>query len=131
MTTEEWSRVRKALTQLGNIVTMKIDGYKVQVQLERISTYRNAIAIYVDGTFKGKWLTEDCEERRRFIQMRKKSLWTPKKLKELGISKKEQKKWLAEKYVYYQPTWTSFGALRGHLIGNNENIELMKISWED
>lgn len=130
MTKEEWSRVRNALTMLNNPITLKIDGYEVTVALVRVSAMKNAIAIYVNGKFQGKWMVEDCEERRRFIQKRTKSFFTPKKLKEMGIPKKEHRGYLKEKYEYYQIHWTSFGGLKAHLIQNDESIELVKIEGE-
>jgi hypothetical protein len=31
------------------------------------------------------------------------------------------------KYTTYQPAWSSFGALKRHLIANNKSIELVSI----
>lgn len=128
MTKDEWKRVQEALTSLMNKVELKIDGYDITVCLLRVSAYKNSIALYVNGVFKGKWLMEDCEERRRFVQMRKRSIFTAKDVK--GLSKKAQKEMLSKKIEYYQNMWTSFGGLRGHLTRNNESIELVSISFE-
>ena len=130
MTKQEWQRVQKALMDINNKVVLNIDGYEVTVVLVRVSTMKNAIAIYVNGHFKGKWLIEDCDERRRFVQKRTKSLYTSKELIKIGIHKKEHKNYLKQKYQYYKTHWESFGGLRGHLIRNNESIELVEIAWE-
>lgn len=131
MTKEEWVQVEKALQSLYSIVELKIDGYKVALRLERLDTYKNAITVYINGEFKGKWLMEECEERRRFLRKREKSLITQKQKKDLNkLSKKfrkEHEEWFNRSYVYYEPWWTSFNSLRKHLIKENESIELVKI----
>lgn len=128
MTKSEWERMHKALTSLMNAVKLKVDGYEVSFALVRVGTYKNAIVVYVNDVFKGKWLCEDCEERRRFIQKREKSLYKQSEVKKLP--KKMQKEMLSRKYEYYQTHWTSFGALKKHLLENNEEIELISIGWE-
>ncbi|MEA4825057.1 MAG: hypothetical protein VB130_00250 [Clostridium sp.] len=131
MTKEEWVKVEKALQSLYSIVELKIDGYKVALKLERLDTYKNAIAVYINGEFKGKWLIEECEERRRFLRKREKSLITPKQRKDLNKLpkkfRKEHEEWFNRSYVYYEPWWNSFNSLKRHLISENESIELVKI----
>ena len=34
--------------------------------------------VYVDGEIRGKWITEDCEIRRKFFQKHRRSLLTRK-----------------------------------------------------
>lgn len=88
--------------------------------------------IYISGQFQGKWLTEDCEERRRFCQKKTRSLLNAKeKASFRKLSKREQKEFSKEyhnfEYESFSPQWTSFGALKKHLVANNKNIELVKI----
>lgn len=128
MSKDEWKRVQKALKSLTNIVKLEIDGYEVALVLVRVGTYKNAIAIYVNGVFQGKWLVEDCEERRRFIQKRERCLYKQSEVKKLP--KKMQKEMLSRKYEYFQSHWSSFGALKKHLLENNENIEPIRIGFE-
>lgn len=131
MTKEEWSQVEEALKSFYSIVEMKVDEYKVSLRLERLDTYSNRIAIYVNGEFKGKWLIEDCEERRRFLRKREKSLITAKQKKDLNkLPKKfikEHEEWFNRSYVYYEHYWSSFNSLKKHLLKENESIELVKI----
>jgi hypothetical protein len=132
LTKEEWIKVQERLSSLFCVVNLKIDGYNVALSLTRISTYKNAIAVYVDGGFRGKWLIEDCEERRRFLQKRERSLLSDKQMASIKkLSKKRQKEFMEKyntKYDTYSSHWTSFGALKKHLIANNENIELVSIN---
>jgi hypothetical protein len=99
--------------------------------LERLNTYKNIIRIYVDGKFEGKWLLEECEQRRRFMRRREKSLMSNKqKAAFKKLSKKRQKEfqeYYDRKYVYYEPWWMAFGPLKRHLIAENESIEIIKI----
>lgn len=88
---------------------------------------KSKLAVYVNGTFRGKWLVEDCEERRRFCYCVKHSL----------IKKncpENKKKWFLkamgkneEDYAYYtySPYYPSFAALRRQLVKNNQDIQLI------
>lgn len=128
MTKEQWEEVKQALTSLFSIVELKVDGYNVILQLQRVSVYKNEISFFIDGKFKGEWF-EECEERRRFFKKSRKSILNAKgKQKFKKLSKKVQKEW-EEKYFYdeYSPFWSSFSALKKHLEAENESIELVEI----
>jgi len=103
------------------------DGYEVTLLLGPISQFKNAILVYIGGKIRGKWLSEDCEERRRFFQSVTKSILSPKKKAALKKLPKKTRLQLEEKtkYTYFLPYWTSFKALKSHLIKHNSNIELI------
>lgn len=133
LTKEEWTKAEEALKSLFSIVRLRIDGYDVSIALARVGTYKNAIAIYVNGVFNSEWLFKDCEERRRFICRKERSSITVKQKTFLKkLSKRSQKELLKEhnnfKYEYFTSHWTSFNALKKHLIANNENIKLVSIT---
>lgn len=100
---------------------------KISVQRQYATPYKSKLAVYVNGTFRGKWLVEDCEERRRFCYCVKHSL----------IKKncpENKKKWFLkamgkneEDYAYYtySPYYPSFAALRRQLVKNNQDIQLI------
>lgn len=103
------------------------DGYEVTLLLGPISQFKNALLVYIGGEIRGKWLSEDCEERRRFFRSVTKSLFSPK---ERAAWKKLSKKTRIEleeraKYTTYYSYWTSFGALKSHFIKHNSKIELV------
>lgn len=128
MTTEEWKKVDKALKSVFSPgATLLIDGYKVTFALMQKSQFTNAITVYINGEFKLKWLTEDCEERRRFLCCKRKTIIKEKDYKIHGIRSKKARQELADKYSYneYYPYWCNFAKLKKHLIQNNENIELV------
>lgn len=79
MTAEEWKKVDEALTSVWSpYVHLKIDGYKVSLNLTQKSRFQNVIAVYINDEFRGKWLMEDCEERRRFCCCKRQSVVTEK-----------------------------------------------------
>lgn len=130
MTRDEWNQVKEALNSFYHIVKMNADGYDLALKLERMSTYKNAIGIYINGEFHGKWLMDDCEERRRFCQSRQRSLLNAKGRAAIKkMSKKQQAEWIARStYTYHASHWSSFGSLKRHLIANNQSIELISIT---
>lgn len=71
MTKEEWKQAEDALTHFFHPVELKVDGYDITLILERVGVYQNKIMVYIGGEFRGQWMAEDCEERRRFLQEQK------------------------------------------------------------
>ena len=71
MTKEEWKQAEEALTHFFHPVELKVDGYDITLILERVGVYQNKIMVYIGGEFRGQWMAEDCDERRRFLQERK------------------------------------------------------------
>ena len=126
ITTEDWKDIEGQLKDFYTKVDLLIDGYKVTLMLQRISVTQNAIVPYVNGVVKGKWLTEDCEERRRFLRPVTRSLLSAKKMRELKLSKKILKEYKEKmKYTTFSLYWPSFKPLKRHLIRNNQVIELI------
>lgn len=126
LTSEQWKQIEDKLCFIGAKVTLKIDGYKVELIVLPENKLKNVIAVYVDGLIKGAWVINDCEIRRKFYFKSARSLLKPKELKKL--SKKRQNE-LKEKYTYYSysPYFNSFKALKSQLIKNNQKIELEEL----
>ena len=136
MTKDEWKQAEETLKSFYSPVYINADGYEVTLALERVGPYKNKVMVYIGGQFQGKWLADDCEERRRFMQKKVHSLLTPKEKAEYKKLSKRQQKELAEKYhnleyESYSPQWSSFGALKKHFIASNQNITLIKIGLGD
>ena len=129
MTAEQWKQVDgKLQSVLSPVVKLKIDGYEVSLALRQVSQFRNAIVVYVNGEFRGKWLTEDCEERRRFFPCKKRCLTNTNELKKMGIrSKKEIQKYQDMATCNaYSSAWTSYKAMKKHFEMNNKSIEILE-----
>ncbi len=134
MTEAEWKQVDKALKSVfSRGAKLRIDGYEVSLCLRQISQFSNAIAVYINGEFRGKWLTNDCEERRRFFCCKKKSAFKDKDAKAFGVRSKKRISELKEKYSYceYSSHWKNFRKMKKHFIENNLQIELIKIDGYD
>lgn len=70
MTKEEWAKAEKVLKSFYPPVYLKIDEYDIALRLERISTYKNAIGVYIGGVFKGSWMLEDSKNAAAFSRKR-------------------------------------------------------------
>ena len=112
-------------------VELKVDGYDITLILERVGVYQNKIMVYIGGEFRGQWMAEDCDERRRFLQERKHSILSGKQMAEFERLPKQRQKELREKspmqYSCFTPQWSSFRALKKHFCANNQSIELVKV----
>ncbi len=104
------------------------DGYKLTIVRSQ-NKNRLGLNIYVDGVWRGKWMVEDCEERRRFHREIVKPLYSKAEIEKMakGLSKRAQaalkkQPGLDKTFTTFSPCWTSFDALRRHLIKNNKEI---------
>ncbi len=127
VTAQDWKEIEKRLTSFFDQVKLICDGYELTLMLRPIKQFKNAITVYVNGKIEGRWFVEECEERRRFLCPKSKSFYSKKDMADFKkISKRIFKEMQAKnKYVYYEPYWTSFRALKSHLIKNNTSIELV------
>lgn len=131
MTPQEWKEADEKLKLFYNTVKLNCDGYQVTLVLEHIGQFQNAIMVYVNGKFEEKWMMGNCEESRRFLFPKRSFVYKQKLRAEL---KKLQKRTRREnrtadadaKIIIFSPQWTSFNALKRHLIKNNQSIELIK-----
>ncbi len=120
----QWDKVEQRLRMQYCPVQLKVDGYELYLILLPDKGLKQSIAVYVNGSIKGEWISNDCEIRRRFYDRRTKSMLRAADLKKLS---KARKKALKEKYTYeyFSPFWTSFNRMKNHFIKNNSDIELI------
>lgn len=127
MTKEEWGIVEHRLSNPYGSVDLVCDGYKLHLHTS-IYKMRVNIMFYVDGKWLGRWILEDCEERRRFHRCVVHKCYGPaEKKKYLKLGKAFLKRMaidLDKTWVSYRPDWGSFRSLKAHLIKNNTSIEL-------
>ena len=124
MTKEDWDKVETSMQSPWGQISLICDGYRLTLQT---SLYKRTLTTtpYVNGEWKGAWLLNDCEERRRFFRVVKLLVWRPKFLK--GMSKRTLKSVNIdpkEIRISYNSQWGSFRPLKAHLIKNNTSIEL-------
>lgn len=134
MTNDEWQQVQTQLTTPLGVVVLNCDGYEITLRVEPFKGLQMCIMTYIDGWFKGEWVTNDCEIRRKFMRPEKFYLYPrSSRLRAKELSKRR----LAElkntglnpwkRGVNYTPTWLSFGPLKRHLQQNCTHIELVKV----
>ena len=93
MRQDDWKRAKEILSRPYGQITLLVDGYEVTLQLQMLrGMFRNGIAVYINGQFKWKWLTTDCEERRRFIAQREVPLMNRQEIAQYNRLPKAQQK---------------------------------------
>ena len=123
MTKEEWKQAEEALTHFFRPVELKVDGYDITLILERVGVYQNKIMVYIGGEFRGQWMAEDCDERRRFLQERKHSILSGKQMAEFERLPKQRQKELNFLHGISQSKWGIRGAVNVYNNAvNNEDI---------
>lgn len=99
------------------------DGYRLTLRRIVLRGGRIAYSVYINGEMCARHLTQDCEERRRFLRGGEKLLHSPQ---ERRIERRGGRKlYHAPRYVQYYPYWRSVTAFRRHLRTNNIEIELI------
>lgn len=125
MTAEDWKKAEKMLSMYYS-VGLIIDGYKIELILvqDGLKLY---IAVYINGKIKCEYITQDCEERRRFYCKTKHCLCNAANKKKAKLTKKEYEQ-LRKKCTYYSysPYFSSFRTLKSQFIKNNNSIELIE-----
>lgn len=133
MNSDQWKQIEEKLQIIRSpAVKLLIDGYEISLALRQVSQFRNAIMVYINGEFRGKWLTEDCEERRRFFPCKKRCATNTNELKKIGVRSKREIQKYKEMSTYneYLSGWTNFNAMKKHFEANNTNIEILNLSEE-
>lgn len=125
MTKEQWETAERILQLPYCSIKLQADGYTLTLQIEpdKMQLY---IVVYVDGEIRGKWITEDCEIRRKFFQKHKHSILTRKEQEKLKRERKAFREAVLSNSVYYtySPYWSSFRSLKRHLCQNCTDITL-------
>lgn len=128
MTNEDWKDVEYRLNTTWS-AKLLIDGYEIDLILLRETTTKMVIGVYINGKIKGEWICNDCEESRRFFRDKKKCMIKSdaKTRRKLKMSESEFKSFREEYTIHsYSPYWSSFRALKNHLIKNNDHIEILQ-----
>ncbi len=130
LTKEQWTQIETKLSGIFGLVDLLIDGYKVTFSIQKFKM-RLVIQVYINGWFKGEWLQNGgSEEARRFFFPKKYHLHSAKYRKLASRMSKKRRESLMpgwdKTHIVYWPWWTSFKALKAHLIKNNQSIELIE-----
>lgn len=129
LTPEQWKKLEISLRIPWGEARLRVDGYELTLQVQQVKPLRYAIVPFVNGFSRGVWLTkkegeEWCAEARRFLPLKKLYLYSRAKLMKTKLPKKTMEEWASKHIEMRHPYWTSFAALKRHLVANNESIEL-------
>lgn len=130
---DQWTEIEQNLSHAFSCVKLKCDGYEVSLQVVPVDTLQYGIQVYVNGFFNGKWLAEDCEERRRFLRPMERFLWSAREraamIKIWGGKRasKEKVDHVNRKITFYSSYWTSVKPLRRHIEKNNQELVVVSI----
>jgi hypothetical protein len=133
ITKEQWQQIETELSHSFGRARLTCDGFDVALEVTRIDTLKYGILVFVNGVSKGRWIIEDCEERRRFLRPVQRFIYTAKMradlIKILGgrRARKAEVERINEKMTFYFSYWTSVTALRRHLEKNNQQVELVSL----
>lgn len=132
MTNDDWKAVEKELSYVFGSVELLIDGFTVVLKVEQSGNLKFAIHPYVNGFFKGEWLTQKTEQCTRFMRPVQVAVYKPSEVKRLTqkLSKSAVKECfpnIDKKFTYYQWGWPSFAPMKRHFIANNKSIELKRV----
>lgn len=132
LTTEQWKQIEICLSASYGHAELLCDGYKLDLNVEKLKGLRYTIVVYVNGAWGGARLREDTEERRKFWRpvttcyARKKFLDPYRK----AFGKKAAEAWKVRSTgTYWLPDWPNFKRLRAHLNRNCVSIELIKVGY--
>ena len=133
MTAEEWKTCEQRLFSNYRGVRLKVDEYNLTIAVVPTKKLKLEIMVYIDGEFRGEWIINDCEIRRRFYNKHKKCFYSQAEMKKImRLRKALREEELKNAYYYwYEPYWQSFRSLKSHLIKNNSSIELVDNDWFD
>ena len=131
MSKGDWAKVEQDLSFPFGSVKLNCDGYLLSLLVCQSKPLKQVILFYVNGRFEGTFLTQDCEERRRFARPQKIALWKPSEKARLtkGFTKRVLAKHFSDinkTFTHYDWTWPSFAPLKRHLIANNKVISLVE-----
>lgn len=131
MDKKDWEKAKERLMLPFGSVKLIADGYAVTLQKVPVKDmFHNAIAVFINGEFKGKWLLEDCEERRRFIAQKAIPVMSRKAIAEYNKAPKAVRRKLKDlrdaKTIEYCSHWTNWNALVKHFEAHNQDIQMVK-----
>lgn len=125
ITNQDWKKIELQLTPYRG-VRLNADGYNIRLSLVQMtSPTKFGILIYVNGEHQPRWISEECEMRRKFIY-RKKKYTFPRKISKMREKYKGIDINVDDFYYVYSSFFPSFIALKRHLKANCKTIELVR-----
>lgn len=136
-TDEQWQKAEINLLSPFGFVNMTCDQYTISVLVNQVEKLRMGLFVYVDGFIRGRWLIEDCEERRRFMRPSVSRLYSRAeaarfKALERSLNRLKGGPPFTTDYdktlTLYYCHWNSFATLKRHLLAHNHNITITSVN---
>lgn len=129
ITKEQKTFILEQLNSQFNSVHLLCDGYDITLKMERYKM-KLVIAIYVNGSVKGVWLTKPEEQpESKFLASHQKSYYSAKekaeRIKVFGKREANKRYELDKKFEYKFPYFSTAKAALSHLIKVSDSIELI------
>lgn len=125
----QWAALEQQLAGAYGQVKLRCDQYELTLQVVPVGARRYEIQPYVNGFWRGIWLSKDKttgawpDEAVRFFRPVSRPMHSVRMRKLL--KKLDGKKYVEARHDYYKSSWTSFAALRRHLLKHNHTIEVL------
>lgn len=139
-TKEQWAAIEHELSGLYGRVELRCDGYTVVAAIRTVAPLKQGIVVYVNGYWKGEWMTGAAEEARKFCREKKRFLYSAsqrdearKKLKSrrLDATLRDWYAGVAEKsFSSWSLYWTNAQAFTRHLRKTCADIEVVSLEYK-
>ncbi|PVX80032.1 hypothetical protein [Paraburkholderia unamae] len=129
---DDIERIEKELSYPYGAVALKCDGYDVTIYVQQVKARKFDLMVYVNGWFRGEWLRDDTQERRRFYRPTRASLYKPSQRAEIlkDFGKRRAARLfpdLDKTFTYYMPTWSATSSMLRHFHRENTSVSLVSI----
>ena len=129
LTKEQKQKLIADLSFPWGTVSLKCDGYKVQLQVQKAGNLTYRVMTFVNGVFEGKWYSkEKSYPEQKFLRYHEKSFATPRQKaameKAIGKRRAQKDSWYNAKIGMYFPDWPSGKAAINHLCKVCESVEI-------
>lgn len=131
MEDKDWSDLKSQMDSPFGEMKLQCDQYVlslVQVIDRKSRSWKTFI--YVNGVLEGRWLLGEQgepkhEETRRFMRKESRRIYSAKEVSKVQkvMGKRYAQEIAARSVVMFYPYWSSFMALKKHLVAHNQNIQ--------
>lgn len=112
MTREDWKKAEEKCSELFGRCVLSVDGRRVEIVRSLFTNNSIALMVYIDGVFKGTWMTSDCAEK-AYMNESIRCLLKKQELDKITKNKKERERLLKQaEYKTYSPQFGSFRTLK-------------------
>lgn len=135
ITKEQWNEIELNLSGSFGEVELMIDGYAVNLQVQRIKNLKYTIMTFVNGQFCGAWMDKENEIGIRFFRpvscFLHKAKFRAEIIKIYGGKRcpKSKLEEVNKKHTHLSPAWNNVKSMRRHFEKNNKDLSVVKIGY--